>query len=287
MLTETQDDLYFTRMKSSLGDKERLLPFINKGRVLDVGAGGGEFSEFLRLSGYDVVATDGSPEAVERIQLNFPNVPAAKVYSHHLPDVFAEQTFDSIVCSSILHEVYSYGGGKYARYDLDSVRSALFDFYKLLKPGGTLVIRDGVKPNDWQQQVIVHLKNDDSVRFLESYMKNAPFYSHQPDEDAIHFEKLSEHSYKMNYRSAMEFLYTLTWGWSSASREIQELYGVFTEKEYSEEISDKGFTVVHSEQYLQPGYPEHLNPVADISDRMGRSIALPSSNMIIVARRPL
>lgn len=286
MLTKSQDDVYFARMAASLGDKESILQFVEPGKILDVGAGGGELSEVLRLAGNEVWALDGSSAAIARISANFPEIHTVEAFSYEVLDIFPENSFDTIVCSSILHEVYSYGDPSNGSYSVSAVLDALLAFYKLLKPGGILIIRDGVMPTDWNEQVTVHLKTSDSVKYFEMYKSQAPFYSDTPGLRTVSFEKVSRNLFKGNLASAMEFLYTLTWGWNSAPRETQELYGIFTENDYCAVLETTGFVVEHSEQYLQPGYPQHLNGVADILNNFGNKHAMPSSNMIITARRP-
>lgn len=288
MLTKSHDAIYFARMAASLGDKERLLEFVAPGKILDVGAGGGELAEALRLRGNEVTALDGSSEAIRRIEENFPEVHAVAGYTYELDTLFKPASFDTIICSSILHEVYSYGDPINGQYSIRSVMDTLASFFRLLKPGGALLIRDGIMPTLWDEEVRVELKTDDAVQFLEMYEKIAPFYSDKPDFRRVSFEEISgnSHTYRGTLASAMEFLFTLTWGWNSAPRETQELYGIFTESGYRLALSVVGFNVEHSTQYLQPGYPWHLEKIADIFDSVGNKKNLPSSNAIFVARRP-
>lgn len=286
MLTETQGELYFNRMASSIGDKQRIVSYINKGNILDVGAGGGELSEFLRISGNTVTALDGSSEAVKRIKNNFPKINTLEAYTYELESLIPDETYDTIICCSILHEVYSYGDPINGKLSMDSLDNSLKEFYKLLKPGGKLIIRDGVMPTEWSKKVIVRLKNKDAVKYLEMYKRKAPFYSETEGLRKSSFTKLSEFEYSMTLASAMELLYTLTWGWESAERETQELYGVLTETDYCRKLKEFGFTIEQSEQYLQAEYPEHLIPVSEILDTDGTLLDFPSSNMIIVARKP-
>lgn len=288
MLTKSHDAVYFARMAASLGDKERLLEFISQGKILDVGAGGGELAEELRLQGNEVYALDGSSEAIKRIEENFPKVHSVTGYTHELDSLFEPASFDTIICSSILHEVYSYGDPINGICSIRSVMDSLESFFKLLKPGGVLLIRDGIMPSNWDETVTVNLKTEDAANFLKMYKVMAPFYSDSTDFRRVSLNEVSDgpNSYTGSYASAMEFLYTLTWGWKSSERETQELYGVFTESGYRLALSVVGFDVEHSTQYLQPGYPRHLEGIADIFDSFGNKKNLPSSNAIFVARRP-
>lgn len=292
MLTLSQDSVYFDRMAASLGDKGRILDYLVDGSALDVGAGGGELSETMRLAGHDVTAMDGSSVAVARINENYPDVSTVEAMTD---DMVSGQVdvglFDNVVCSSVLHEVYSYGVNKDSTVgSVDSVLDSLKSFFNVLVSGGRLVIRDGVMPELWDEEVTVRLRTDDAVRFLGLYRDLSPFYS-----DCGSYRKVSLTEagydnqgklYSCSLGSAMEFLYTLTWGFGSAERETQELYGVFTRKEYEKALEAVGFKIVESFEYVQSGYIEHLEPLTDIITANGSSHDWPSSNMFIVAEKP-
>lgn len=283
MLTRSQNDIYFDRMASSLGDKINLVPFLVPGNVLDVGAGGGELAEYMRReqSSGDVHAIDGSTESVARMKQNFPSVKSSQLMVDELLGHFGVNSFDNIVCSSILHEVYSYGG-----YDVEKVHTALHDFHQMLRPGGRLIIRDGVMPTVHDEDVVLNFVNEDSDNefhdFLLRYKEIAPFYG-----DEVAVKKYDNGKVLCDYRSAMELLYTYTWGMGSIEREALEVYGVMTQRDYVDSVKRAGFmNVVESRQYLQPEYVTHLEHKVNITDPIfGLPVSFPSSNMIIVAEK--
>lgn len=292
MLAESHTGTYFDRMESSLGDKKNLLKYIRPGRILDVGAGGGDLAEAMRLLGNDVTALDGSSKAIERIKENYPHLNTIEADTADLEYIYEPETFDTIVCSSILHEVYSYSIDRHNKgfemTNMDVINETLETFYNLLKPGGKLLIRDGVKPDNWENMAMVKFVNEeskkDAKKFLAFFMNNSPFeYSEKVDENNfLHFSTGKDYI-KGNLQSIMEFLYTYTWGWESAEREVLELYGIMTEGEYCSTLREKGFEIETSYQYLQPGYKEHLDPFVELVSEYGHEIDYPSSNMIIVA----
>lgn len=283
MLTQSQNDLYFDRMASSLGDKINLVPFLVPGNVLDVGAGGGELAEYMRReqSSGDVHAIDGSTESVARMKQNFPSVKSTQLMVDELLGHFGANSFDNIVCSSILHEVYSYGG-----YDIEKVYTALHDFYQMLRPGGRLIIRDGVMPTGHDEDVVLNFVHEDSDNefhdFLLRYKEIAPFYG-----DEVAVKEYDNGKVLCDYRSAMELLYTYTWGMGSIEREALEVYGVMTQRDYVDSVQRAGFMdVVESRQYLQPEYVTHLENKVNITDPIfDLPVSFPSSNMIIVAEK--
>lgn len=293
MLTETQDDRYFERMASSLGDKTRVLPHVLPGRVLDVGAGGGELAEYLRIHGHEVWALDGSAAAISRMASTYPELNLIRGLAHEVNVIEPELKFSTIVCSSIFHEVYSYGTPETGPYSIRALQLTLTHLFQALEPGGRLIIRDGIMPTEWNKPVKIKLKDPaDGDAFVEKYKANAPFAHWGPGKRSVQLEREAPGLYRCNLASAMEFLYTYTWGWQSSDREMKELYGLFPEEEYRQFVADVGFEVEESFQYLQEGYPQFLEPKAAIApvknggaNFMGPT-EWPSSNFILVAHRP-
>lgn len=286
MMTETQNDLYFDRMSSAIDDKSQIVNLLTSGNVLDFGAGSGELSNRMFENGHHVTAVDGSSEAVKRIQKSFPNIEAVLASGSELTEIFSPQSFDNIVCSSVLHEVYSYGDCHIAPFDSQSVVSLLKIFHTLLRPNGVLIIRDGVIPDNWDETVHMTL-TDEGIKFLSVYTEMAPFVDDDKNSrpQTIAYQQIDENVFKCSYESAMEFMYTYTWGINSIERESQELYGVYTENGYREILSGLGFTGIQSTQYLQDGYKSHLNGKIVLTNEENQEIPWPSSNMLLRASK--
>lgn len=262
------ENRYFERMASSLGDKTRLLKFLpsienpdNPPHVLDVGAGGGEFSRALADLGYQVTALDLSDEALAHISaFRYNNIDTLKALANET-HLFGEDKYDAVICSSVFHEVFSYGDSVHKAGHYSSINRALESLHKALKTGGVLILRDGVLPDDGNVIGSFQLQpgHDDSV--VEKYLEMCPFANGNVHTDTGHLVKLTRvapRTWVGNYRSIMEFAYTYTWGLDSYPRETQELYGVYTVAEYANVLTENGFKVTHSESYLQPGYPKFL-----------------------------
>lgn len=287
MLSNNQNDLYFERMNYALDDKMSLIAYVRPGRILDVGAGSGDISKALAILGNEVHALDASYEALELISQVDGVIPVEGTAPSALSK-FSENFFDTIICSSVLHEVYSYGESENDSYNLLNIFKTIQEFNRILRTGGRLLIRDGVMPDNWNKEVFVTFSQpEDASDFLSEYSGIAKFYKPGKEKRSVYLDKLAPEAYATNLSSAMEFLFTYNWGFESVDREAKEYYGIYTESEYTRLITDMGFKVLSSNQYIQSGYVEHLSPKATIYDYNGIRVPLPSSNMVIVADKRL
>lgn len=283
MLAETQDEVYFNRMKSSIGDKAHMVPYLKPGKVLDIGSGGGEFAALLNDAGYEVTGLDGSREAVNH-STNL-GVQTIEGYTHQIDELIPPLVFDSITCSSIIHEIYSYGRGiEGTACTIESVEYSLNQFRHVLKDDGVLVIRDGIMPADWDMPVEVVMKDPEGIRLAEKYLDMIPFRGTGIRKVDLQLKAGTDNILVGDMESAMEFLYTYTWGEVNYPREAQELYGLFTLTEYVQFLETHGFEVTHAEEYIQTGYPANLMEKAYIQAGNKR-LPYPNSNCLIVAKK--
>ncbi len=122
--------------------------------VLEVGCGSGYFTQELAKTGGIITAIDVSPDLLDlarsRVQQN--NVTFREEDAASL--TFDNNSFDSIVGSSVLHH-------------LDTDR-ALREFYRILRPGGTLCFTE---PNMLNPQIAIQ-KN---IPYLKKRMGDSPY----------------------------------------------------------------------------------------------------------------
>lgn len=100
--------------------------------VLDLGTGAGFFPVILSALGHQVTAVDYSEEMTERAKERFSalslSVRTLQMDAQELS--FEDQSFDAVVTRNVL-------------WNLDHPDRALSEAFRVLKPGGTLILEDG------------------------------------------------------------------------------------------------------------------------------------------------
>ena len=274
-----QDALYYKRMASSVGDKARLIPFVRGKRVLEIGFGGGEVLDMLHEQGYEVYGLDASPVSTGKVLSKAYGQRVVEAYADEISDHWPHGHFDTVIISSTLHEVFSYGnrGGK-DRHSLAALETTIRGIYEALAPNGRILIRDGVLAGNWDEKTRIFMKNGDT-QGVENYLALQPF------KDRVSLTMADTDTYIGTLESVAAFAYTYTWGEKALPRESQELFGVLTLAEYAALMEDIGFAVIHSEEYVQQGYIDNLSPKMELADLDGNRVAFPPTNAIWIGEK--
>ncbi len=157
-------------------------------KVLEIGCGVGYFTEELAKTKADITAIDISPDLLKVAQDKIEGATNVRLKLENAYEMsFSDHEFDTIIGSAILHHL-----------DIDQ---ALREFYRVLKPGGTLFFTE---PNMLNPQI-----------FLQ---KNVPFLKKlaggSPDETAFvrfSLEKtLLKYGFKDVYTMPFDFLHPET-----------------------------------------------------------------------------
>ena len=117
MLFVNHSETYFERMDSSIAQKDELLDWIPGGSVAELGPGSGWLTEHIAELPQveEVLALDASAEAIAHLEERFSHDPRVRfreaVLGEH-SDPFHGRKFNSIVASSVFHEVYSFIGAE-------------------------------------------------------------------------------------------------------------------------------------------------------------------------------
>jgi SAM-dependent methyltransferase len=282
---------YLASMNAAKTDKERMLDYVRPSRVVEIGPGGGVVLDLLeaKFPGAEIIGVDLSAEAVAALQAH------ARAGNHKwrvvlgaaevLPELVGAASVDTVVFCSILHEVYSYTERGGTKFHLESVRDVIRAAWSTLKPGGRIVIRDGVMPSPGTRR----------IRFIAPDARSTfDLYVAQFEGRAIKFTELSADRVELSAPDAMEFLYTYTWGPASFPYEVRELYGILPYDEYVAALVDwvggrdaaKVIDIpAQLRSYLQPGYRDNLANKIELTDDHDRPVELPDSNCLIVIER--
>jgi len=252
--------------------------------IVDVGSGGGVLLDLLEETypHKKIIGTDISENVIEVLQKKKESEGHHWfVQKHNFVDgVFKNGTdnVDTIIFSSILHEIFSYTETEDGRFNISSVEKALQNAYDSLRPGGRIVIRDGIKTTNEAEDIKVTFVNESGLDFFENYVRD--FKGLKDIEDKrIHVdkEKLVVCGCSNYIR---EFLYTYTWGQESYAHEVQEQFGYFTLEEFCSFFEKMGANIIVAKEFLEPGYEEHLSELVKLEPP-----SFPNSNCIVVVEK--
>lgn len=244
--TMTNFEKYVQRM-AAVKDKDSLISMIEPySKVLDYGCGSGIMAEYFEPNNY--VGYDISREMVNRAEIDHPGY----TFTDNLRN---QNDFDTVMFSSILHEIYSYNNNSY-----DEVVKSLVEVKKFLNPNGEIVIRDGIMPISEDYAHAVELREPkDAEKFL-SYLREGPqnFDNITIDNGILHGSMVG----------IINFLNVYTWGWNSAPRERMERVNFATEEQWNKIFNRAGLTIVESNIIKQDSYFDNLNKIVDLNGLM-------------------
>jgi SAM-dependent methyltransferase len=200
---------YLMGMKKAMPHKIQLiLPWINRvDSVLDLGCADGNFSFELDLHTDNVIGIDSSEEVLKIAREQCPHIEFKQGLAEHFT---LEKPVDVVVCSSLLHEVYSYSK------ELDGFRSlehTLNNIRKNLKDGGKLIIRDFVSPEPNLTVDFEHFKSD--IVKGHSYTD-------------FHTQRKTDSAYSWKFMAGTDDAETFTY----RGQKIQDVYEYIFHKDY-------------------------------------------------------
>lgn len=277
---------YLNTMNSSMNSKKVLLDFITGKSILDVGPGGGALMNMIEteLPESKVYGIDISKNVIEELNKKKQNEnhkwTLVEGDALNLGEYFKKGQVDTIIYSSIIHELYSYIPYKGRKFNIETVKVALQSADGILKKGGRIIIRDGIKTEPENEYRIIKFANKEDNRILDNYCKD--FKGRK-----ITYERINDDTVKMLVNDAMEFLYTYTWGENSYSLEVKEQFGYLTPSEYTKLIEGNlsKYKIIFAKAFLQEGYEENLLNKISIYDEEMNVVKLPNSTYILVIEK--
>ncbi|MGC5771710.1 class I SAM-dependent methyltransferase [Paenibacillus pabuli] len=281
------EETYLADMNSSGDYKKVLLDYMVGKRVLDIGPGGGILLDLIEQERPEMepIGIDISANVIEALerkkQREAHRWQVLKGDALQLDQYVQPGTVDTVIFSSILHELYSYIEHDGRRFNSDTVVAALKSSFNVLSPGGRILIRDGIMTEPEAQKRRIRFLEPDGMLWLERYVQDFQGRS-------IEFERISENEVVLGINDAMEFLYTYTWGEEAYVHEIQEQFGIFTPSAYKECIREAlgdEAEILTFRHFLQEGYSEALGERIIFMEEHGQPVPLPDSTCLIVIEK--
>lgn len=277
---------YLNTMNNSLKQKAVILDYIVGNSVLDVGPGGGALLDLIekKMPNLDIKGIDLSENVINELtkkklkESHIWNI--IKGDALNLSKYFENNSIDTIIYSSIIHELYSYIPYNGKKFNKETIKVALKEAYSILSIGGRIIIRDGIMSSPVNSYRIIEFNDKEDIKKLDRYINDFKGRT-------ITYEKINDNTVKMLINDAMEFLYTYTWGEDSYPLEVQEQFGYFTLEEYISFIKENlpNSKIIESKSYLQKGYEENLLPKINFYDENMNVVSLPDSTSIIVIEK--
>lgn len=252
-------DVYCEQLNAGIVEKSNaILKLIQKcgksithiTRIVDFGCGTGLLICFLSQTlpkNIEWIGIDQSQGMIEKCEemkklLKIDNL--RFICSNNIGDL-QRNSVDVFIFSSVLHEIYSYGGDS-----TNKVQDCFTKAHNALNEGGCVFIRDFVKPLNASQKVILRHRNSDITQGHDFETFSSSF-SRMGVNRCISLNYLICHpfckSYGTDMGSAYEFIYRKDYhiNWIP---ELNEKYGFFSQDDYFFLLNRCGFRVGFSEQ---------------------------------------
>lgn len=282
MINRNDINKYLNTMNKLSGTKKDILNFIKGTNILDVGPGGGALLHHInKIPDMNTIGLEKSKPIYNKLVDNGYNV-----IEGDLLTIKFNQKFDTIIFSSVLHEVYSFTEYNGSMYNIDSVKDTLTKAYKLLNKGGRIIIRDFVKP-EREENCSYNLKIHD-FKFEKDYdPEDMLLYFIKNFVDNVKYTRGFDNTFVLHYEHIMEFLYKYTWGKKSFKYEMKKKYCYFSLSDYQRFINDslKHSDIIFLNSYLENGYGINLHDKFSIRNYANNYVKLPDSTCFIVIEK--
>jgi SAM-dependent methyltransferase len=289
---------YFAGMDASMQQKIALTTahFPSHGKIADMGSGSGSGTfDLARLyRDLELVGVDINAITVEYSNNHYKAQNLKFVVGDIAENVFPARSLDGILDSSVLHHVTSFNG-----FDRRQITKTLKNQVAQLKPGGVLIIRDFVVPDESERKVFLDLPTDDgedsgtipelsSAALFEIFARDfrcslnldsaVPYKKHDsPRKNFARFES--------GLRYAAEFVlrkdYRDHW-----TPELLEEYCYFSQKDFEEGFRKENLRIVVSMPLWNPWIVENrFVGKFYLSDLEGNPLKFPPTNFLVVGEK--
>ncbi|KRG16483.1 class I SAM-dependent methyltransferase [Lederbergia galactosidilytica] len=278
---------YLADMNHAQNFKKKIVDYVVGDTILDIGPGGGFLLDLLstrypdaKVIGIDIAA-NVIAELERKKQREQKGWEVLQGDALDLQQYVGEGQVDTIIFSSILHEMFSYIPYEGKKFHPAVIGQALQSAFLALRPNGRIIIRDGIMTEPKNLVRNIHFRNKADIAFFNRYV-------HDFKGREIKYKWLDEQTVSLPINDSMEFLYTFTWGEESYPHEVQEQFGYFTPSEYKDCIQQSlgsEANIMIFEHYLQEGYEEHLLDRISLTDESQQPVRLPDSTCFIIIEK--
>ena len=276
---------YLAGMDASMQQKVALTAahVLGQGWVADMGMGSGTGSEALaalyptiRVTGVDI-----NQEMVERAAARYqrPNL------DFRAGDIgkpcFERESLDAIFNSSVLHHVTSFN-----EYRLEEAARALEHQVAQLRPHGSLIVRDFVRPPEGE--VLLDLPDASAELFLQ-FAREFRFLKPEADRGFVYQESARPQAgwrrFRCAHLHATEFVLRKDYQ-SDWATEVLEEYTYFTQAEFEQHFHRLGLRILASTPLWNPWIVSHrFEGQFELRDVAGESLGFPPTNYLIVGEK--
>ena len=292
-ITETRDyNTYSVGMDKNIQFKfNDIKHFIADGKIVDAGCGTGFLIRLLakQFPESDIIGIEATRKFYEFCKMQDYGDTFVFFYRRNILDQnFKENTINTFIYSSILHEIYSYIGKK-------ALDKLLKNTYKQLMYGGRIIIRDVVGPEK-NENVYLWLndkdgKNNGEISNLSTYAKFFRFVNDFKPRK-IKFKEIKTEGKKfvfLKLKDAYEYMSKMNYtdNWKS---EMHEEFGFYSFSKWQKELKKAGFRIVAGSQTFQSKYiiDNMYRNRASLYKLKGKKfieIDYPPTNMIIAGEK--
>lgn len=282
-----EEETYLQTMNQSIDYKKIILEYITGEKVIDIGPGGGALMDLIEENAPEKLVTgiDIAQNVLDSLRRK-KQVEEKKwevMYGDalNLSSYLPKDSIDTIIFCSILHELFSYIEYEGKKFNYDTLAAAFVSTFEVLRPGGRIIIRDGIMTEEKEEKRIIRFLSHDGMEFLKRYASD--FKGRE-----IQYEVIGQNEVKLPVNDAMEFLYTYTWGEKSYVHEVNEQFGYFTPgefKDFIKKVLGERAKIITLKHFLQEGYTVALSQKIELFDEERKPVRLPDSTCLVVVEK--
>ncbi|WOO36859.1 class I SAM-dependent methyltransferase [Anaerocolumna sp. AGMB13020] len=282
-----EEETYLNTMNQSIDYKKIILEYLTGDKIIDIGPGGGALMDLIEDNAPDkqVIGIEIAQNVLDNLkrkkQLEDKKWEVMYGDALNLSQYMDKNSVDTIIFCSILHELFSYIEYEGKKFNYDTLAAAFISAFDILRPGGRIIIRDGIMTEDKEEQRIIRFLSKDGMEFLKRYAED--FKGRE-----INYKVIGHNEVILPINDAMEFLYTYTWGEKSYIHEVNEQFGYFTPlgfENFITEVLGNKAKIIILKHFLQEGYTIALSQKIEFYDINRNAVRLPDSTCLVVIEK--